>query len=1305
MSHGLPAEGSAHASPHPARADSPSSPGSRAGDDVPSIYLMCDGFSCGRSNDVSERFRACRNAVDVVNRVGLVDFLQLDPRPTFVLDLEIPDEARDLLRPVYCNPALVETEDGHLLTVISGKDNIDMPGAYSIRAYTKFRKWIYAKEKDSREGGFFYNDMQWTKVIVDGRWGVISGVQDRPRSDLGLSDLSPVPSRGEASGLRTPTLFGNFSFDQERRPSFNGHNRTQSDGIVITKPMTEWVTFPEESIHRLSRLDGAIPSDLNVEGVQSGLDWISDSPSQGLSEHLKFVRAIDWGQTPIGPIDTWPASLRTMSNLIMRDPSPGVLFWGEEVIMIYNEAYTELLGQMHPVAMGKSATVALKDYWDHFTPFIMMNKAGEAAQETNLPIFLSRFGMLEECYFSFTFLPITDEQGNIVGHYEPVTETTKQVISERRLSTLLKLGEETSTARTVEGFWRSVLQALSANDKDIPFGLLYAIEDDEGSSDNASTNASSTANVVKQCVLKGALGVPEGHPAAPPRLDFMQSIEGFMPYFREAMKSRRPTLLDLEGGAVPSNLLDGIQWRGFGDPCKALAICPITPTSSKNVLGFLITGLNPRRPYDDDYQQFMGVTSRLLATSLASVVLHEEELRRRENIITQVEYMKTQLTEQLDNSRREVERNEKKFQRFAERADVAIFIVGSDGRYTYRNQAWYEIFQIEDPDLDIRDAWPQLCYDEDLKKCEAYFLHLMIEKSPIVFELRLRRLWKPASDDTAQLKADDHVGHSMWILCSAYPELSDAGEVKEIVGCVTDISRQKWGEGLQKQRTEDALESKRQLENFIDTTSHEMRNPLSAIIQCADGIITTHSSRISSTEDLNAAYRRLLESGVDAAQTIVQCSQHMKCIVDDVLTMSKLDSGLLVMTPVDNQPEAIGRHAVKMFEAEARAADVGLDFSIEPSFRQLGLDWVSLDPTRLLQILINLVTNAIKFTRLERKRTVTVSIGASRDRPTMCEIGNVEYIRTATAAEAHTLVADWAKGETVFLQFTVQDTGRGLSNDEKDLLFARFSQASPRTHIRYGGSGLGLFISRRLTEMQGGAIGFSSQTKVGSTFSFYIKARRSKAPSPYGTRAIVPQVSDGVNPPSPFYRSNTPDPTPPISPIRARSGSFDDQQGGSPAKRPSLVRKASAVSDPLHVLLVEDNLINQRVLANQLHSRGCIVTVANHGVEALEHLRKTTYAASSRGIDSSLDTESMSPGSFISTVATPTPLDVILMDWEMPVMDGLSAVREIRRMEREGVLMGHVPVIAVTANVRGEQITKAMDAGMVSSCQNAEKGI
>ena len=92
------------------------------------------------------------------------------------------------------------------------------------------------------------------------------------------------------------------------------------------------------------------------------------------------------------------------------------------------------------------------------------------------------------------------------------------------------------------------------------------------------------------------------------------------------------------------------------------------------------------------------------------------------------------------------------------------------------------------------------------------------------------------------------------------------------------------------------------------------------------------------------------------------------------------------------------------------------------------------------------------------------------------------------------LGSDWGDGEVIFLEFAVRDTGRGLTSEEKKLLFQRFKQASPRTHVTYGGSGLGLFISRELTELQGGEIGVSSEAGVGSTFAFYIKCRRSSGP-------------------------------------------------------------------------------------------------------------------------------------------------------------------------------------------------------------------
>jgi signal transduction histidine kinase len=130
-----------------------------------------------------------------------------------------------------------------------------------------------------------------------------------------------------------------------------------------------------------------------------------------------------------------------------------------------------------------------------------------------------------------------------------------------------------------------------------------------------------------------------------------------------------------------------------------------------------------------------------------------------------------------------------------------------------------------------------------------------------------------------------------------------------------------------------------------------MRNPLSAIVQCADSIISIHKAFGKSTV-YQEAYQTILDTTIDAAETIVQCSKHMKTIVDDVLTMSKLDSGLFLMTPVDVQMDSIARDAVKMFEGEAKSAGVDLQFQLEESCSRIKVDSVSLDPTRVLQILI-----------------------------------------------------------------------------------------------------------------------------------------------------------------------------------------------------------------------------------------------------------------------------------------------------------------------------------------------------------------
>ena len=148
-------------------------------------------------------------------------------------------------------------------------------------------------------------------------------------------------------------------------------------------------------------------------------------------------------------------------------------------------------------------------------------------------------------------------------------------------------------------------------------------------------------------------------------------------------------------------------------------------------------------------------------------------------------------------------------------------------------------------------------------------------------------------------------------------------------------------------------------DSFIDMTSHELRNPLSAVIQCADSVIASlhHLSGQQLTalhpdHDLSKAKTEIV-SCLEALQIIVSCSMHQKRVIDDVLTLSKLDSNLILITPMRVQPAVVVSDAVRMFEVECNQAGIQLDFKLDETFN--GMEWTMLDPSRLLQVLINLL--------------------------------------------------------------------------------------------------------------------------------------------------------------------------------------------------------------------------------------------------------------------------------------------------------------------------------------------------------------
>ncbi|KAG9594110.1 histidine kinase, partial [Aureobasidium melanogenum] len=466
-----------------------------------------------------------------------------------------------------------------------------------------------------------------------------------------------------------------------------------------------------------------------------------------------------------------------------------------------------------------------------------------------------------------------------------------------------------------------------------------------------------------------------------------------------------------------------------------------------------------------------------------------------------------------------------------------------------------------------------------------------------------------------------------------------------------DISPRKRLESLMAQRLEDALETRRASENFIDMVSHEMRNPLSAILQLADGILG--SLDIDIAKDPISLPADTINMMVDAAQTITLCAQHQKCIVDDILTLSKLDSSLLVITPDRVHPPTLIEKSLKMYDAELARADIEAKLVIEQSYLDARLNYVMLDPSRVLQVIINLLTNGIKFTRDCPTRKISVYLSAF-EKPPVGGQRSVTFIEPRPRQSSLSTSPEWGPGGEVYIQFAVQDTGKGLTEDELKLLWQRFSQANPKTYKQYGGSGLGLFISRELTELQGGQIGVHSEAGVGSTFMFYIKARRCvDEPKSRQTSFSAPTATSPV-----------------LLPHTASEARRANVSEGSVHTLSSLA--STVPPEDIHILIVEDNRINQRVMSQQLRKLGCVVHTADHGQDCLDFLQTTIFTSNSKNI----------------------PLSIILMDLEMPVMDGLTCVRRIREYEATGKVTSHVPVIAITANARSEQINIAMEAGM-----------
>ncbi|KAI9649866.1 hypothetical protein NHQ30_002448 [Ciborinia camelliae] len=929
-------------------------------------------------------------------------------------------------------------------------------------------------------------------------------------------------------------------------------------------------TLAESHITATDAAQPVLCSAINTPPTQKPRDWTLELPD---SEHKEFFRATDWAATPLGPLESWGIALRLHTFTTFSDSRPACLYWGPERVAIYNEHFIEVSGKGHPTLMGKPLKLAYPRSWlDVRDMFIHAETSKVAVDISEVPFIVERAGYMEEVYFTGTFNPVRLEDGSIGGVYNYAVEKTKDKLNERRQSMLSQL-EYTGFGTLAS----HIMPHLESNPLDIPMAMLYQVDEQSASGSTV--------------YLRGQLGFPDDHPLAVKQAELSSCLALF-------------PLMRMTGNEISTHPVDerfaGVEFRGHKDESTGnheaayyFSVLPIS--SAERIFGYLILGANSRRPTDKAYDQFMkSIASRV--SSIASALASSEETKQRAHRLE-----------------RELAENERQIRYMAQNAPVGMLQVSMEGKILWANPMYYQITGHPGPDEpQYNFSFLDIVIEEDVPRSLRAWAKLSSGQSHIEETSRLKRMFVPPNGEP------DHAS----ILSLAFPYMVD-GEVKSIMSCITDISELKWAEASEARNAEEARAAKRQQEEFIDIVSHEMRNPLSAIFQCADMI--SNSYRDLSITDAT----EILKSNVEAANTITMCASHQKRIVDDVLTLSKLKYMMLSISPRPARPIDILDQVVQMFSADLTAHGISINIVGQASFGVNHIDWVIFDSSRVTQILINLLTNAIKFTRGEEKRKITITYGASLAEPEKDFDSGFYWVPCDNKGEDLTLNPEWGSGEHVFLTCAVTDTGVGMRAEEIPRLFTRFEQANSKTSIRYGGSGLGLYISQQLAEKQGGRIGLSSKLGQGSTFGFYVKGRRSTDPP----KGVGPNISPGPS-----------------------GGSYYDD------------------SKAMQVLLVEDNLVNQRILKKQLTKAGCVVQVANHGLEALEIIRQCSC--------------------WHEPVKDAKDLDIILMDWEMPVMDGVTCSREIRSLQHAGKILKHIEIIAVTANAREEQVQLALRNGI-----------
>ena len=489
-------------------------------------------------------------------------------------------------------------------------------------------------------------------------------------------------------------------------------------------------------------------------------------------------------------------------------------------------------------------------------------------------------------------------------------------------------------------------------------------------------------------------------------------------------------------------------------------------------------------------------------------------------------------------AKKALEESEKKYRQLVDSMPQKITNADNEGNIIFYNQRWLEDtgYSFEE----LKDwGWEKVVHPEDLENARERW-HQSI-KSGDIFEMECRILNKK--------------GEYKWHLNRALALKDESGTIKMWVGSNTDIHEQKEAKHKAEAAAQLAEETVKAKQQFLANMSHEIRTPMNAIIGFTNVILKTK------LEDKQKEYILAIKESGDA----------LLVLINDILDLAKVDAGKMTFEQTSFNLSASVATMLHLFEAKIQEQNLTLMEEYDADIPQILVG----DPIRLRQIILNLVSNAVKFTRK----------------------GKIIMRVRLLAQDA----------EKASIEFTLTDTGIGIAKNKLEQVFNNFEQTHEEGRGTFGGTGLGLAIVKQLVERQGGTITVTSELGKGSAFSFVL--------------------------------------------------SFKKPENATLSETKSISETNTAIEN-VRVLVAEDMTLNQLLIKIIVEEFGFEIDVADNGKIAIEMLQKNKY-------------------------------DIILMDLQMPEMNGFEATAYIRQQ-----MKNQIPIIALTADVTTMDLEKCLEIGM-----------